>query len=701
MNWGYLLTRAGIAGVLWAFFAFGFDPLVRRGLILTGETALGGRVDVAQIDSTFRSPTLRVSDVRVANRDKPGTNLVEFDRLEARLDGPSLLRKKYVVEEATLEGLRWNTPRTDSGVIEGWEPLSKRVRGEWIPGVDLDFHFDLKLDDEARAFGREVLDDFMKRARGAVDPHQLESYRVARELQKVWPDRFEDLKHRVDPIDDRARAIRKEAASVKGSTLDRIKAYAHLLEDANQLLADIEQIRSELVALPTTARTDFATLNAAKDRDLKRLSTKIEMVRLDGEGLSDLLLGPSLKEQIRRTATFVDHIRRVAASAPVDVEPVRMRGLDIAFPERNPVPRFLVRSLKVSGETTFVNQPFQFAGTVTDVTDDPRLHGKPVTVTLEGSGPFPVNLTATVDRTSDQPLDQIEIAWVSKKPTTLQFGNQDCLALEVAAERTSCRTTFVLRGGHMEGEVQWSQSPVKVAMKPGTHATTPKTLHSSEAVPAGSNDPAATPSPIRTALAEGGRPALADRLDAVTDSLKDATTALPEDLLCETLAHVVGSVDAIDASLRFSRLDDGQMSISIDSELGPHLANGLKTGLMDAIDSRREQLQGRLDEELLQQATELRTMMGLRYKEVLGSLDLRENELKSLAAQLTHGEPIQVTALKPVKTLRESKAVGDAEKLLKGDVPQNPKDLEHIRKDVRDIKNDFKSLRDARNLLRK
>ena len=698
MNWGYLLTRAGIAGLLWAFFAFGFDPLVRRGLILTSETALGGRVDVARMESNFRSPTLRVSDVRVANREKPGTNLLEFSRLEARLDGASLLRKKYVIEEATLDGLRWNTPRADSGVIEGWEPLSKRVQGDWIPGVDLDLNFDLKLDDEVLAFGREALDEFMKRARAAVDPNQLESYRVARGLQKAWPDRFEDLKHRVDQIDDRARAIQKEAASVKGNTLDRIKAYSHLLEDANQLLADIEQIRSELVALPAVARVDFSALNAAKDRDLKRLSEKMEMVRLDGEGLSDLLLGPSLKEQIRRTATFVDHIQRVAANAPVDVEPVRMRGLDIAFPERNPVPRFLVRSLKVSGETTFDGQPFAFAGTVCDVTNDPRLHGKPVTVTLEGNGPFPVTLKATVDRTSDQSVDQIEIAWVSEKPSTFTFGNRDSLALDVAADRTRCRTKFVLRGRHMEGEVQWSQSPVRVAMKPAAHTESPETLHASAEAPA---EPGEAPSPVRTASAEGERPLRSNRLDMVKESLKDTAAVLPEDLLCETLAHVVGSVEAIDASLKFSRLDDGQMSISIDSELGPHLADGLKSGLMDAIDSRRSQLQGRLDEELLQQTTELRTMMGLRYKEVLGSLDLRENELKALAAQLTHGEPIQITALKPLKTLRESKAVGDAEKLLKGDVPQNPKDLEHLRKDVRDIKNDIKTLRDARNLLRK
>lgn len=697
MNWGYLLTRAGIAGLFWAFFAFGFDPLIRRGVIFTGEAALGGRVEVAGIESTFRSPTLRVSDVSVANRDKPGTNLLEFNRLEARLDGPALLRKKYVIEEATLEGLRWNTPRNDSGVIEGWEPLSKKVRGDWIPGVDLDFHFDLKLDDDVRAFGREAMDDFLKRARRAVDPAQLESYRLARDLQKAWPEHFEDLKKRIDQIDDRAKAIRKEASSIKGNTLDRINAYAHLLNDANQLLADIEQIRSELVALPATARTDFAALNAAKDRDLKRLTEKIEMVRLDGEGLSDLLLGPSLKDQIRRTATFVDHIRRVASSAPVDVEPVRMRGLDIAFPERNPVPKFLMRSLKVSGETTFDNQPLAFAGTVTDMTDNPRLHGRPVTVTLEGRGPFPVTLKATVDRTQDLPVDEIEIAWVSEKPSRFEFGNRDGMALEVAAEQTSCRTKFVLRGGHMEGVVFWSQSPVKLAMK-AKHSPSRESVHETAGL---SVDPSAGQTPVRTASAEGDRTGLADRIDVVKDSLKDATTGLPEDLLCETLAHVVAGVDAIDATLRFSRLEDGQMSISIDSELGPHLANGMKTGLMDAIDARREQLQGRLDEELLKQTTELRTLMGLRYKEVLGSLDLRESELKTLAAQLTGGQPIQITSLKPVKALRESKTVGDAEKLLKGEVPQNPKDLEHIRKDVRDIKNDFKSLRDARSLLRK
>lgn len=685
MNWGYLLTRAGIGALLWGFFTFGFDPLLRRGVIFTGETALGGRVEVARVESTFRSPTVTFSGLRIANREKPGTNLVEFDRLQMRFDGPQLLRKKYVVEEATLEGLRWDTPRDDSGVIEGWEPLSKRLDGDLIPQLDVDF--DLHLQDSARALGREALDGLVKRARAAADPNQLESYRVAVELQTAWPLRFDDLKDRIERIDDRAKAIQKEAASAKGSTLEKVEVYARLLRDADRLLADVDRIRSELVAFPETARGDFGRMNSAKNRDLARLQQKIEMIPIDGDGLTDLLLGPTLKEQIRETMALVDRVRKAASNAPTDVEPMRLRGIDVAFPERSATPRYLLKSLRVSGETTLNGSPFGFEGTILDVTDDPVLHGKPVTVRLEGSGAIPMTLTATLDRTQERPRDEIELAWTNSTGSNQEFGNPDSLALRIAADRTECRTKLTLADGRLDGHVTWSQSPVKVTL----HSTSDKST-------------AARPraeSLVRTASAEGHRPGLAARLDAVVDTAEASTPAFGADLMNDTLAHLLEKVERIDASLSFSRDADGAVSVSIDSELGPRLADGMKSGLMEALDARREQMHAKLDEELLKLSTDLRNMMGLRYKEVLASLDLREGEIKTLAGQLTGGKPIELQTLKPIKALRESKAAEDADKLLKGELPQNPKDIEHIRKDVRDLRNEIKTLRDARNLIRK
>ena len=118
MRWAYVIPRVVIVGLVWLFFQFGFDPLLLRGLIYSAQKAARAKVEMAGLSSQFFSPKLNSTSVRIADRKHPGTNLIEVETLHAKLETKPLLRKSFIVDEATVGGLKWGTPRSDTGLLD-------------------------------------------------------------------------------------------------------------------------------------------------------------------------------------------------------------------------------------------------------------------------------------------------------------------------------------------------------------------------------------------------------------------------------------------------------------------------------------------------------------------------------------------------------------------------------------------------------
>src|SRR5690606_24544126 len=104
MNWKYIVPRAVLVLAIWSFFAFGFDPLLRRAAVATGQKAVGARVEIDAVETKFLSPALALRNVQIADRSKPDTNLIEFDEFRVRLEGRPLLQRAFVAEEAAMTG---------------------------------------------------------------------------------------------------------------------------------------------------------------------------------------------------------------------------------------------------------------------------------------------------------------------------------------------------------------------------------------------------------------------------------------------------------------------------------------------------------------------------------------------------------------------------------------------------------------------
>src|SRR5712691_5473890 len=387
MRWSYILPRAILLGLMWAFFHYGFDPLLRRGVVYSGQRAARAKVEIAGLSTTFFAPMLNANNVQVANRKQPGTNLAEFTNLHAKLETQPLLKKSFIVEEASVSGLKWDTKRADSGLLPGDQPDESQDSSNQT----LD-----KVKQELLARGKDWLAGLVDRAKLDFDPNQFESVRLGQELEGRWPKEFGRYEDQLNTLKQELDQLR-ESVKVKGSNeLENVDRYAHATKDAERLLHELEQVKQQLGETMRQAQDDLQALNEAKSHDLDKIKEKADLLHLDPNEVSELLLGPELTNRLETAIGWAKFLRERIQLATDEPKPERQRGENILFPRKEELPLLLIRLLNVDGEGNFSGQQLAFQGTISGITTDPKIHGQPIIVHIDGVGAndTPVGQTA-------------------------------------------------------------------------------------------------------------------------------------------------------------------------------------------------------------------------------------------------------------------------------------------------------------------
>ena len=556
-RWSYLITRGLVVAVVWAFFTFLFDPLLRTGAITGGQKAAQAKVEIAGLTTTLFPPTVHLESVAVANAKKPMTNLVEFESLEGDVDGMALLRGSYVIDKATVSGLTWSTQRAESGLLEGVE-LPPEEEGE---GIDFE-----KL-------GKDWAKDVFERAKLEYDPRNLESVRLADRLEDEWKSDFEDLETRAKQIDQQYKALEDLVKLAKGGNpLKKLETYKKVADDGRRLLQNVQQVRLDLQQLPPKATTDLGQLNEARQRDQEEIKRKVNELIVDPDKLSEFLLGPELHHKVSTALSWVQWANRTAGHFKSDPKPERMRGEDVLFHRDVELPKYLTRLINVSGHGLIGGDELQIEGTIADVSSDPVLYGKPTVVRMKGSGEAAVQMKGVLDRTIDTPINEVDLEYVLDSATTQRLGDDDSLAIDVAADKTEWTVHLTTTGDDLSGTVLLEQKPVRL-----------------------------------------------------TPFVKEGV----DDAVVRVIGASVQNIDRVEATVALSgTLKKPKLKLS--TNLGPAIANGVKRGLGNEVSAQKEALIAQLNERVQAQDQKLRSMFNERYKDIFADLNGKQNLIQGL-----------------------------------------------------------------------
>lgn len=445
-RWSYLLPRLAVVALLLVFSEYGAGKLLRYGAQSAGQSAVGARVEIQRSSASLLKTEATLGGIAVADPRDPMTNLFEADRLTLDFDSAAALRKKAVVTQGTLTGIRFGGARTESGALPDAAP------GEPGGGFSLS---DLPGSDLAERYFDGVQDRFMADL-------QLESVRVAKELREKWPAEYQRLHSRAEALRDQ---IKDFTARVKDAKENPLRNVEFLQQTPNQIAAlkrELSTLQAKLKALPGEVQQDRRRVAAAREHDAQLLREKLSLGSMDADSLSQYLVGEQIAGPVGELVGWLRWARRLAPGGEQVAAASGTRGQEIIPPGCRRTPDLLIRSLKLSGGAQLAGRPVEFDGLLTSLTTEPRVHGEPLQLTLTTRGAATVEVRATLDRTGETPVDELIADCPMLTLPRLKLGNAEKFGLTVAPSTAALSVSLKLTGERLAGDVQLVQREVKV-----------------------------------------------------------------------------------------------------------------------------------------------------------------------------------------------------------------------------------------------
>lgn len=391
IRWKGLIAFAATVAAIVVVWLLVVDTLVRRTIETVGTRAVGARVNLAKADLSLFPAGLALSGLAVTNPESPMQNAVEIANIKIDLDTGYLIKRKVVINDMLVEGLRFNTPRQTSGEIPGL--AGKRADGKKS-----------NLAGASKAAVEKVCGAFTMPSLAQPDikdilsSESLASITLATDLEKklkAEQTRWEtELKRLADEKTLNAYRARVDKLKGGGGSFGAILSAAG---EAKQLQADIQKDLALLKQAQTTFTMDFKAyqqqvndLAKAPLKDIDRLMDKYSLSPKGLANLSQLIFGERLCGWVQTASNWYRKVKPYAGQvsggaggaddAPEQHKPLRGKGKNIRFAETPPMPDFLIRNMKVNAAVASGN----LTGKAEDITLDQHILGRPMTYAFLG-----------------------------------------------------------------------------------------------------------------------------------------------------------------------------------------------------------------------------------------------------------------------------------------------------------------------------
>lgn len=443
LRWNFVVSRlimlAGLLLVAWLVM----NPLLRWGLIQSGQQAIGAKVEIQRLRSLISKSEIKLDALAVADPASPFRNLFEAESAILDLDVSQLMRRRFVVDEGHLSGIRLNTERNRTGALPG------KSAAETGPS----------LTERVSQTGTAWLDHASERFAAKIEG-DLKSVELGHVLIQRWPKEYEAITAESQAYGERAEQLLKNIKATKENPLQSIERYQELFKEAQLFRQVTVQMQQRFGSLAERMQRDRAAIDDARRHDWLYLQEHLQLAQLDPDAISAYLLGPEMGPHVSQLLTWLQWGRQQLKSN--EAPPLSSRGWDLFLPGMNSQPSLLVRKLMIDGGGTSEGNPFSFVGSIQGLTNQPTLHREPTTIELRTMGAVGMLVQAVLDHTSEIPQDRITIECPQLAQPTRLLGSPDRLAVVVGPSFSKLQIDLGINGDQLEGSVRFHQPNVQL-----------------------------------------------------------------------------------------------------------------------------------------------------------------------------------------------------------------------------------------------
>ncbi|MDA3785463.1 MAG: TIGR03545 family protein [Deltaproteobacteria bacterium] len=460
IRWPGLGLFAVVVLLLFLFFYFLVDGMIKRTIERQGSALVGAQVDLGAADLSFFPMGLRLSRLQITNPDAPLRNIVEIEQLAMSIAPLPLLERKIIIEEMTATGVRPDTARQSSGALPEYAAGEKDAAPAAKKGVKLPT---LQIPDIKEVLAKE----------------ELTSVALAREYQAQvkadtakWQQRLAEL-----PNQNKMAEYRARLSKIKSSS-----GLAGLIGGATELVALKKEIEADMERLQT-AQKEFseaaasnkqglAEVQSAPQQDIKRLKDKYSLSPEGLGHLSSLLFGAKTGGMVEQALAWHEKMqpllqRRKEKKAGTEVvKPLRGEGVMVRFQEETPLPDFLIRHIDVS----VLLEAGGFGGTIKNVTPDQDRLGEPLSFAFSGDdlqGLRAITLDGVLDHVNTaQPRDSVNLAINGYAVNNMVLSSTESLPVTIASGLADFMAQAVVEQRQVNAQVQAQLKAANFAITP-------------------------------------------------------------------------------------------------------------------------------------------------------------------------------------------------------------------------------------------
>ena len=444
IRWSFLIITAIIIALIAILNILFFDKILKKIIISAGQTAVGAKVEIDYLKTSFKNCSVTINGFRAADKNNYFKNLVDIEKIRFDVRFAPLLRKKVVIDEMSVDGLRWQTDRKTSGELpkkkksneeSKFSKMFKSAKDKTVtefnnlPSVEM-FN---KIQDQIKNFDINKL----------IEDSGLSSIK---EVEKVSTDLQNKYKSYQDKINNfnyeekinNAKTLADELSKSKFGSLADISKTAKKVSELKAIKKEFDDILTEL----NNAKKDVsATVDVTKQikntvtKDVNMICEKISIPTLNTKNISQMIFGTKWVSRVEKTLYYISIIKQYIpeGSEEKEVKEVKQRALgrDILFREKL-YPSLLISLMKLSGTTakTKEEQGIDFSGLIKNISSSPSLVNAPITLELNGNNATQkLAVSGLFDHRTKDSKDNIKVELTGLSGTLLNIEPNDYLPL--------------------------------------------------------------------------------------------------------------------------------------------------------------------------------------------------------------------------------------------------------------------------------
>ena len=425
------------------------NPVLKGTLVRVGQSMTGAKVEIGSLRTSIFTTSIELHDVKVADPNTDMKNLVEIETMRLDFSAWDLMHKRFVVEEATVSGVSFDTDRELSGKLD---PSELRDRG-------------MELDPLVAEWADVVGDALsgMARERLEEEIESLESVQLAQEMRERWPTEYEAVLARAEGIRDRVDALRV-AIQQPSDPIQGVAMIQSAVQELEAIRFESLQVAQDAERLYLQAMQDGQDVYAAGRNDLDTIRARARIDEIEASDLSEYLLGEQVNGRIEETLGWIRFASKwIPSGSGGDDSAVRVSSGEVVdFSSDKERPCFEIKKLRADGMVRLSGRPYNFAGEIKNISDLPGLRPT-IGVFRLSQGSEELQFQCSIDRSGEETRRHVMLNCPAIRLGTHTFGNPDRLELTASTGTVHIWLEAEIVGDQIEGRLLTKQSEVSLS----------------------------------------------------------------------------------------------------------------------------------------------------------------------------------------------------------------------------------------------